>query len=219
MKLFVRMSFTALLALAPAAAVTVPALACGNSYRYEIDPKTNMIVRAEEALHEGQFQQAAKLATDATGAIGKSVEGEADPSSLSPLRARALRVASIAVVKSEGKVNLAIPVARNSDKSVSSMTWAVGQLRVLTKREPGNPYLQARLAEGLARDTATEKEALDILAKLAADDLMPDAAAWQLLAQLQSNANNPGERDKALDSCKKRATNPASCNVKAPGQG
>lgn len=213
MKLVVRMSLTGLLALVPAVAVTAPALACGNSYRYEIDPKTNMIVRAEEALHEGQFTQAAKLAQDATGAIGKSVEGQDDPPALASLRARALRVASIAAVKSEGKVDL------KSGDQKATMAWAVKQLRVLVQREPGNPYLQARLADGLATTgDAGEKEALGLLEKLAADDLMPDAGAWQLLASLQAKAGNAGERDKALEQCKKRATNPATCVVKTPGQ-
>lgn len=210
MNRLVRMSLVGLLSAAPAVTLTVPALACGNSYRYEIDPKTNLVVRAEEALHEGQYTEAVKLAQDATGAIGKAVEGEADPKSLGALRARSLRVASIAVVKSEGKVALA--------GQKETLTWAVSQLRVLSKREPGNPYLQARLAEGLAKDTTGKKEALEILAKLAADDLMPDAAAWRLLAQLQSDAGNGGERDKAIDQCKKRATDPSTCVVKSPGE-
>jgi len=211
MKLFVRMSLVGLVSLAPTVALTVPALACGNSYRYEIDPKTNLVVRAEEALHEGQYTEAIKLAQDATGAIGKSVEGQDDPKSLGALRARSLRVASIAVVKSDGK---ATPTA----KDAAPMAWAVSQLRVLSKREPGNPYLQARLAEGLAKDATGKKEALEILSKLATDDLMPDAASWKLLAQLQADAGNPGERDKALDQCKKRATDPSTCVAKSPGE-
>lgn len=218
MKLVVRMSLTGLLALAPVAAVTVPALACGNSYRYEIDPKTNMIVRAEEALHEGQLAQAAKLAQDATGIMGKSVEGQEDPASLGALRARSLRVVAIAVVKSDGKLDLAVSTPKGSDKADANISWAIAELRVLVAREPGNPYLQARLAQGLAHHVLTKNEALQILAKLASDDLMPDAEAWQLLAQLQADASKPDERDKALEQCKKRAADPAkTCVLKNPG--
>ena len=47
---------------------------------------------------------------------------------------------------------------------------------------------------------------------------MPDAAAWQLLASLQSKAGNTGERDKALEQCKKRASDPKTCVVKNPGE-
>ncbi|MFO0745393.1 MAG: hypothetical protein U1F43_06935 [Myxococcota bacterium] len=221
MKLFARMSLMGLLAAAPVAAVSAPALACGNSYRYEIDPKTNLIVKAEEALHEGQYDVAAKLAQDATGSIGKYVEGAKDPGGLGALRARGLRVAAIAAVKTDGKVDLAIPTpaqGAKTDLQANTLTWAVGQLRVLGQREPGNPYLQARLAEGLAKDAGTADEALAILAKLASDDLMPDAAAWQLLAQLQANKANAPERDKALDQCKKRAHDPSICVVKNPGE-
>ena len=75
------------IALAPVVTVAAPALACGNSYRYEVDPKTNLIVKAEEALNEGDYKQAWKLATDATGAVGKTVEGKDAPASLSALRA------------------------------------------------------------------------------------------------------------------------------------
>jgi hypothetical protein len=217
MKLFVRMSLVGLLAAAPAVAVTAPALACGNSYRYEIDPKTNLIVRAEEALHEGEYTEAVKLAQDATGSMGKAVEGAADPAALGALRARSLRVAAIAAVKSDGKVKLAVDAGKGQE-ATATIGWAVGQLRVLSKREPVNPYLQARLAEGLAKGADGRKEALDILSKLAADDLMPDASSWRLLAELQSEAGNTGERDKALDQCKKRTTDPATCVVKRPGE-
>lgn len=217
MKLFARISLVSLVALAPVAAVTAPALACGNSYRYEIDPKTHLIVKAEEALHEGSYADAVKLAQDATGPIGRQVEGRPEPTGLSPLRARALRVAAISAVKTDGKIELKVP-AGNGDAAAATVAWAIEELRLLVQREPQNPYLQARLAEGLAKNAATQDEALSLLSRLAADDLMPDSAAWQVLAQLQANKGNAGERDKALDQCRKRAHDPATCAVKNPGE-
>lgn len=199
----------ATLALTPMMAVTTPALACGNSYRYELDPKTNLVVKAEEALHEGDFAEAWRLATDATGPIGKSVEGKDKPSGLAALRARALRVASIAAVRTRGEVG------GTKDKEHVA-TWAVDQLRVLAQREAGNPYLQARLAEGLAQKSEGRAEALALLARLVADDLMPDAQSWLLYAELQDDAK---EKERGLSQCKLRANDPSTCKLKSPGEG
>ncbi len=196
------------IAVSPLVAVGAPALACGNSYRYEIDPKTNMVVKAEEALSEGNYAQAWKLATNATGPVGKKVEGQEAPAELAALRARTLRVTAIAAVRTKGEVG-------GKKQADHFATWAVDQLRVLAARETGNPYLVARLAEGLAQKADGEAEALAILAKLAADDMMPDAQAWLLYAQLQKD---PKERDRGVEQCKLRANDPATCKLKAPGE-
>ena len=219
MKLALRLATAAALTAAPALSLmtfTTPAAACGNSYRYELDPKTNMVVKAEEALHEGDYATALRFAVDATGAFGRSVEGQTDPKQIAMLRARGLRVAAIASVRTNGTASLSGNAAKTDP--AANLTWAVAQLRVLAQRE-ANPYLQARLAEGLAKSGASQKEALDILHKLAADDLMPDAAAWQLLAQLEGDAGHAAERDNALTQCKTRASDPSICKVKAPGEG
>lgn len=208
MKLSSKFVIACVLGAAPVLAVGAPALACGNSYRYELDPKTNLLVKAEEALSEGDYKQAWRLATDATGPVGKAVEGQDKPSALPALRARTLRVASIAVVRTKGE----IAGAKNAEHMT---TWAVSQLRVLSTREGDNPYLRARLAEGLAQRAEGVSEALQILKQLAADDLMPDAQAWLLYAQLQEDQK---ERERALEQCKLRSNDPAICKVKGPGE-
>ena len=86
---------------------------------------------------------------------------------------------------------------------------------MLATRESGNPYLMARLAEGLA-NTKREAEALEILKQLVADDMMPDGLAWLQYAELQKDDK---ERTRGLEQCKLRANDPASCKLKAPGQG
>lgn len=197
------------LALAPVMAVSAPALACGNSYRYELDPKTNLVVKAEEALHEGDYAEAWRLATDATGPVGKRVEGQGKPGELQALRARTLRVATIAAVRTRGEVG-------GKKEAEHFAAWAVDQLRVLAQREAGNPYLQARLAEGLAHKAEGQAEALTLLSKLVADDLMPDAQSWLLYAELQQDAK---EKERGLSQCKLRANDPAVCKLKSPGEG
>lgn len=208
MKLLPRLVLVASFAAAPASQLlsVATAHACGNSYRYELDPKTNMLVRAEESLHEGDFKKAYKLAVDATGQVGKTVEGKDRPAGLEAGRARGLRVAAIAAIRSNGAVS------KNKDATV---TWAVDQLRVLAVRENNNPYLLARLAEGLALQPTGSTEALSILAKLADDDMMPDAAAWLLYAKLTTDDK---VKTRALDQCKLRANDPSICKVKAPGE-
>ncbi len=211
MKLITRLALAASLSAVPVAstvATMTPALACGNSYRYELDPKTNMLVRAEESLHEGDFKKAYKLAADATGAFGKTVEGKGSPAKLDSMRARALRVAAIAAIKTKGAVV-------GEKNAMATQTWAVDQLRVLADRENKNPYLMARLAEGLVRQPDGAAEALAILAKLADDDMMPDAAAWLLYGQLSSDDK---VKTRAVEQCKLRANDPATCKLKGPGE-
>ena len=212
MKLFstpLRLVVAGVLTLAPVVSAGAPALACGNSYRYELDPKTNLVVKAEEALHEGDYTAAWRLATQATGPVGKQVEGKDAPGELAALRARSLRVATIAAVRTKGAVG-----GKKEAEHVAG--WAVDQLRVLTLREAGNPYLPARLAEGLAQKAEGQAEALTLLAKLAADDMMPDAQAWLLYAELQKD---PKEQERGLSQCKLRANDPAICKLKGPGEG
>jgi hypothetical protein len=208
MKLIARLALAGALTLTPTVTVVVPALACGNSYRYELDPKTNMLVKAEEALQEGDYAAAWKLATSATGAVGKTVEGKGAAAGLASLRARTLRVTAIAAIRTQGK-------ASKSANPEALVSWAVDQLRVLLEREAGNPYLRARLAEGLALKAETTEEALATLKELADTDMMPDAHAWRLYAQLTKVDK---ERERALEQCTLRANNPKMCNLKGPGE-
>lgn len=214
MKLFARIAFAGAIALSPTLATVAPAIACGNSYRYELDPKTNMLVKAEEALQEGDYAQAWKLATGATGAVGKTVEGVGkeprnNSASIASLRARTLRVTSIAAIRTGGKVS-------HSATPEKVVAWAVDQLRVLIERESGNPYLRARLAEGLALKADGAEEALGILKDLADSDMMPDAQAWLLYAQLTKVDK---ERERALEQCTLRANSPKFCKLKGPDEG
>lgn len=215
MKLVSRLALVVSLAAVPATQLVTLATAnaCGNSYRYELDPKTNMLVRAEESLHEGDFKKAFKLAADATGALGKTVEGKDRPGALDAARARALRVAAIATIKSKGTVGALAQGAKATPET--SLAWAVDQLTVLAAREANNPYLMARLAEGLAQQANGSTNALNILAKLAEDDMMPDAAAWLLFGQLSGDDK---VKTRALAQCKLRANDPAICKLKGPGE-
>jgi len=208
MKLLARIIVASALGIVPMVSVAAPALACGNSYRYEVDPKTNALVKAEEALHEGDFKGAWRLAISATGPVGKKVEGKDDPAGLDPLRARTLRVASIAVVRTSGAVT-------GKASAEAMTTWAVDQLRVLVARESQNPYLVAQLAHGLALKTEGRAEALQLLSELAKNDMMPNAQAWLLYGELQTDGK---ERERAIDQCKLRAPDPSTCKLKAPGE-
>ena len=209
MKLLARFILAGALGVVPMVTVAAaPALACGNSYRYEVDPKTNALVKAEEALHEGDYKGAWRLAVSATGPVGKSVEGKGDPAGIDPLRARTLRVASIAVVRTGGTVS-------GKPSADAMMTWAVDQLRVLVARESQNPYLVAQLAHGLALKPEGRAEALTLLAELAKNDMMPTAQAWLLYGEL---ATDQKERERAIDQCKLRASDPTVCKLKAPGE-
>lgn len=70
-------------------------------------------------------------------------------------------------------------------------------------RDPQSPPLRARMAEALVRlgGRANVARARKLLEELSTGDLMPDAEAYGLLAELRKAAGDPAGSQQALDRC------------------
>ncbi len=69
------------------------------------------------------------------------------------------------------------------------------------------------LGEVLARDARTANEALTILGRLAASDLVTSARGYRALAALRETAGDAAGRDAALARCKTMAKTGDVCRV------
>jgi hypothetical protein len=81
--------------------------------------------------------------------------------------------------------------------------------------EKEDPYLLAREAEALVGDRR-DSEASTILEDLAARDVMPDAPAWQVLADVRARAGNSATADEARATCGRLAARPEVCALVTP---
>lgn len=193
-------TWLAILTLSTTSVTTIQALACGNSYEYELDLPTKAVVQAEQRLAEGKYKQAYDSAYEIL--MRKKPDGTPIPNGVSntgprqkALIDRAYRVAAVAVIQSP------TPLKGGSD------AWAIEILQTLNKNS-NSTYLTARIAEGLAKNTTTKSEATALLRDLVEEDLMPDARAWVTWAALQPQG--PARED-ALKKCQLRAKKPAEC--------
>lgn len=86
-----------------------------------------------------------------------------------------------------------------------------GYLEARTKQLPNSIKHRAWLAEAYVA-AGRREDALQILVDLERRDLMPGAHAYVALAKLTAGE----ERDRAIDTCKKRAANKAVCQLPLP---
>lgn len=100
------------------------------------------------------------------------------------------------------------------------LSLAISSLERQLRAAPDDPYLKARLAEGLSKTRKdrerSRKRALQLLEELERGDLMPDAEAYLSLALLRQQGGDAAGADKALARCKERAKRPAICALPAP---
>lgn len=125
------------------------------------------------------------------------------------LENRALRIVALASVRSDGAfgVSSGAPEA----KKKANLEWSVAVLRKLNAARAGDASLQADLGEALAKSPATQKEALEILGKLASDDLIGSPQAYAALAKLRA-ANGENEKSaEAVKRCEGMTSTPAIC--------
>lgn len=85
-------------------------------------------------------------------------------------------------------------------------------LKALLKKSPDDPYLLARLAEGLVRTRSGKAEALAILERLDREDLMPDAEGYAVLAALLPAGPAAA---KATARCEQLAADKTACAIKS----
>jgi Flp pilus assembly protein TadD len=220
------MKIRAVLALvvAPAAfivstvAVSGDAQACGMSVRLEPTPQrptpVQEIARAEKALESGQNLAAAQTVLGTFPRIRSTTAGA------NPLETRALRVFSLAVVRSDGTVDekkARVASANGNDWTPSSnLAWAVQSLREIDQKRPNDPTVQADLGEALSKTSAGQAEALTILQGLAQKDLMGSPHAYAALAKLRTERGDSAGAEAAIKRCEEMSKTPGVCKPALP---
>lgn len=207
------------LALAPAAvvsSVTSDAHACGMSVRLEpMRPKptpVQEIAAAEKSLEAGQDLVAARAVLRAFPSIRTATAGR------TPLETRAIRVFSLAVVRSDGAITerRAGVWTRQEWAPRSNLAWAVQALRAIDQKRPNDPAVQADLGEALSKLPETQGEALAILSRLADKDLMGSPNAYAALARLKSEKGDSAGAEAAVKRCEEMSKTPGTCKSAKP---
>ena len=194
------------------------ASACGMSIRMDSTPQkptpVQEIARAEKALENGQNLVAAK-AVLANFPRVRSVTAGANP-----LETRALRVFALAVVRSNGAVNekSAGVAGRSEWTPTANLEWAVQSIREIDAKRPNDPTVQADLGEALSKLPHGQKEAIEILQKLAEKDLMGSPHAYAALAKLRTAKGDVDGAEAAIKRCEEMSRTPGVCKPASPSK-
>jgi len=207
------------LALVPAALSTLSysadANACGMSIRMDPTPQkptpVQEIARAEKALEGGQNLVAGKAILATFPRIRVATAGS------NPLETRALRVFSLAVVRSNGSVSekTAGFAAPNEWTPTANLEWAVQSIREIDAKRPNDPSVQADLGEALSKLPHGQEEALKILQGLAQKDLMGSPQAYAALAKLRTDKGDSAGAEAAIKRCEEMSKTPGVCKTTA----
>jgi hypothetical protein len=209
------------LALIPAATVSLSATdatACGMSIRMDPTPQkptpVQEIARAEKALEAGQNLVAAKAILTTFPRIRVATAGA------NPLETRALRVFSLAVVRSNGAVNEKSTGVFSRDEwtPTANLEWAVQAIREIDAKRPNDPSVQADLGEALSKLAHNQAEGLKILQGLAQKDLMGSPHAYAALAKLRSESGDLAGAEAAIKRCEEMSKSPGVCKPAVPSK-
>jgi hypothetical protein len=216
-------TFAVVLAVLPAAFIvstTQDAQACGMSIRMDPTPQrptpVQEIARAEKALEGGQNLAAAQAILGTFPRIRNAEAGA------NPLETRALRVFSLAVVRSDGAVDekkAHVASANGVDWTPkANLDWAVQSLREIDEKRPNDPTVQADLGEALSKTASGQTEALKILQGLAQKDLMGSPRAYAALAKLRTQSGDSAGAEAAIKRCEEMSKTPGICKSPAPAK-
>ncbi len=215
-------SRAALVALLTAVAVPAPAFACGGAIvrrHFQSPPKAKppmpvLVADAEKKLEDGNHAAAVAAARRAfpkvkAGAPGSGLEG------------RALRVAAVAVARSEGAVGPEGAKAADAKTRESNLAWSAATLKGLDAKAEaergGDPAVKANLGEALARVDATRDEAFRVLKDLSDRDLVSSPEAYATLAHLAKGRGDGALEQHARGRCEAMSGGKGLCgDEKAP---
>jgi Flp pilus assembly protein TadD len=200
------------------AALEHEAHACGMSIRMDPTPQrptpVQEIARAEKALEGGQNLAAA------TAILGSFPRIRNVTAGANPLETRALRVFSLAVVRSDGAVDEKKAKVASANgvewTPKANLEWAVQSLREIDEKRPNDPTVQADLGEALSKTDAGKPEALKILQGLAQKDLMGSPHAYAALAKLRTQNGDSAGAEAAIKRCEEMSKTPGVCKPATP---
>lgn len=198
--------------VAPASAV-----ACGDGeweFQPAIDYRPGGLDKSQKELNEGDFYQASArilrmFPTLRTAAVG-----------VDPLIDRAHRMLALAAARADGALPVHREVPRwvmgtwggeSAEAKEGNLRWAAQTMRRLNDKKKDDPALQSDMGEVLAKLDATKDEALGLLGKLAAKDLLVSPDAYAALAALRERAGDSPGREDALKKCEAMAKEPSVC--------
>jgi len=175
------------------------AVACHNGVEIRVVPLTRLVAQASQALTDDQPERAVTLA----GRSIRRLRTQRSTSRSRMLMERSKAVLATATVRLDGAVDREeFRVARNlsTEEREAAVRWAVGILEHAFSG--GGSLATARYAEALARFPAQHRRARSLLQQLHQNDVIPDAYAYNALAELSEDAEH---RREALELCRRRA--------------
>jgi hypothetical protein len=188
-----------LLLPAAVAAHAGSAAACLNEVVQWTQPQIQQATIAETALGTGKPAKAAQLLLEIHPRlrISHRLLDRGPGQGIDPVAARAQRLLAVAVVRTEGLVDLgdAYPGASAADRR-TNLEWAIGILRAFARLSPG-PAIDSDLGEALSKLPETRAEASRILEDLAHRDLVTSPEAYRALAELRLAAGDQAGHDSA----------------------
>lgn len=201
---------------AQAAVAAGDAEACGMSIRMDPTPQrpspVQEVARAEKALESGNNLLAAQAVLGSFPRIRDAAAGQ------NALETRALRVFSLAVVRSNGEVQekKAGVAAKEEWKPAANLEWAAQSLREIDAKRPNDPTVQADLGEALSKLPHGQGEAMKLLQGLAQKDLMGSPHAYAALAKLRSASGDSSGAEAAVKRCEEMSKTPGVCRPASP---
>jgi predicted Zn-dependent protease len=207
MRLF---KWTALLMFAFALSASV-SHACGNVVRLSKSKEVKALTAAERQLGTRDYAQTLNtlMGLYRYGPMSNRMKlGSSSPG----LVRRARRIAAVAAIRTRGTRSLRFWNRDETDKKrvEKQIKWAYGQLKDALARTPDVPQRKSQFAEAQAL-IGERKAALTALEALAKDDLLVDAEAWALLAELRAEAGNADGAKAARTRCSAVAPDAPFC--------
>lgn len=171
----------------------------------------HLVAQAEQALDAGKGAIATASMVKLFPSLRTALTQKAE---LGHLEHRAARIVALASVRSDG--GFGVVNGKVKDKNKTNLDWSVGILRKLNAGRPGDASLQADLGEALAKQPETQKEALEVLSKLASDDLIGSPHAYAALAKLEAARGEAQKSADAVRRCEGMTSTPSICSPAKP---
>lgn len=185
--------------------------ACKNAIRVAKSKEVIGLTTAENQLGKREYAQALNTLMGIYR-YGPMSNRMRDNSSSPALVRRARRIAAIAAVRTRGTRSLRFWNRAESDKKriKKQIKWAHAQLEGALKRASDDPRRKSQFAEAQAL-MGEQDAALKTLEALAKDDLLVDAEAWALLAQLRMQKGDAAGAKTARSRCSTVAPDAPFC--------
>ncbi len=192
------------------------ASACHNGVEIRVVPLTRLVSRASRALARDRPAEAVAVA----GRAMRRIRSRGRSRRSRRLMNRAKRILALATVRLDGAVDTEhyrMARSRSPAQREESLRWALGILEHAYSEDSG-PVATAHYAEALSLFAGQRTRARTLLQHLHGSDVMPNARAYRVLAEV---SDDPSARAEALEACRARAGARARslCVVAPPGDG